>query len=210
MCCYHFYCFYEYACCLGAKSKYGINDPQAIVGVVMKIFTIVINIVVGIAAGAQPVIGYNYGAKKYDRVKKSFYIVLISSIAVGLIATLLFQTIPVQLISIFGANTANKELYFEFGELTIRIYLSLIVFTIVQKITSIFLQSISCPIKSTILSLLRDVVFFVPLTICLPLSMGIVGVLWAAPIADTLSLIFTIIFIIIELKKMSKPKVKIN
>lgn len=194
----------------GAKSKYGINDPQAIVGVVMKIFSIVINIVVGIAAGAQPVIGYNYGAKKYDRVKKSFYIVLISSIIVGLIATVLFQTIPVQLISIFGANTSNKELYLEFGELTIRIYLSLIVFTIVQKITSIFLQSISCPIKSTILSLLRDVIFFVPLTICLPIGMGIVGVLWAAPIADCLSLIFTVIFIVIELKKMGKQKAELN
>lgn len=188
----------------GANSKYGINDPQAIVGVVMKVFTIVINIAVGIAAGAQPVIGYNYGAKEYKRVKKGYYIILISTTIVGLIATILFQSIPRQIVGLFGANTANKDLYYEFGELTTRIYLMLIVFTCIQKVSSIFLQSISSPIKSTLLSLTRDVICFVPLTICLPMALGIEGVLWAAPISDGISMILTVIFIIIEFKKMDK------
>ncbi len=188
----------------GKDSKYGINDPQAIVGVVMKVFTIVINIAVGIAAGAQPVIGYNYGAKLYTRVKKGYYIIIVSTAIVGLIATILFQSIPKQIISIFGANTSNPDLYYEFGVKTVRIYLMLIVITCLQKVSSIFLQSISSPFKSTMLSLTRDVICFVPLTICLPMALGIEGVLWAAPISDGISIMLTVIFILLEFKKMDK------
>jgi len=188
----------------GKDSIYGVNDPQAIVGVVMKVFTIVINIVVGIAAGAQPVIGYNYGAKKYDRVKQGYFIVLISSTVVALIATILFQTIPTQIVGMFGAKTTNPETYFEFGEKTVRIYLMLIVFTCIQKVTSIFLQSISSPVKATVLSLIRDVIIFVPLTILLPIGLGIEGVLWAAPVSDTIAIVFTFILVFLEFKKLEK------
>ena len=190
----------------GRDSKYGVNDPQAIVGVVMKVFTIVINIVVGIAAGAQPVIGYNYGAKKYDRVKQGYFIVLISSTIVALIATILFQTIPTQIVGLFGAKTTNPETYFEFGEKTVRIYLMFIIFTCIQKVSSIFLQSISSPVKATVLSLVRDVITFVPLTICLPMGMGIEGELWAAPISDTIALVITFILVFLEFKKLDKNK----
>lgn len=188
----------------GKDSIYGVNDPQAIVGVVMKVFTIVINIVVGIAAGAQPVIGYNYGAKKYNRVKQGYFIVLISSTVVALIATILFQTIPNQIVGMFGAKTTNPETYFEFGEKTVRIYLMLIVFTCIQKVSSIFLQSISSPVKATVLSLIRDVIIFVPLTILLPIGLGIEGVLWAAPVSDTIAIIFTFILVFLEFKKLEK------
>lgn len=188
----------------GKDSKYGINDPQAIVGVVMKVFTIVINIAVGIAAGAQPVIGYNYGAKLYKRVKKGYYIIVVSIAVVGLIATILFQSIPKQIVSMFGANTSNPDLYYEFGVKTVRIYLMLIAITCLQKGSAIFLQSISAPLKATMLSLTRDVICFVPLTICLPMALGIDGVLWAAPISDGISIILTVIFILLEFKKMDK------
>lgn len=191
----------------GSESKYGINDPQAIVGVVMKIFTIVINIVVGIASGAQPVIGYNYGAKLYKRVKKGYLIILVSTIVVSVIATILFQTIPRQIISIFGSNTSSPENYFEFGEKTVRIYLMLILFTCVEKVTAIFLQSISSPLKASILSVTRDVICFVTFTVTLPLAMGIDGVLWAAPLSDVVGIILTVIFILIEMKKTNKLEV---
>lgn len=190
----------------GATSKYGINDPQAIVGVVMKVFSIVINIAVGIAAGAQPIIGYNYGAKLFSRVKKGLVIILTSSFIVGAIALIIFQIIPTQIVSIFGANTTNKDLYMEFGEYTVRIYLMLIPITCVQKASSIFLQSVSSPIKATLLSLIRDVICFVPLTIALPYGLGMLGILWAAPISDGISLIFAIVFIWLELKDMKKKE----
>lgn len=190
----------------GKDSKYGINDPQAIVGVVMKIFSIVVNIAVGIAAGAQPVIGYNYGAKLYKRVKKGYFIIIVSTAIIGIIATFIFQSIPRSIVGIFGANTSNKDLYFEFGEKTVRIYLMLILFTCLQKVSSIFLQSISSPIKATTLSLIRDVICFVPLTICLPMALGIDGILWAAPFSDSISIIVTAILIYLEFKKMNKQE----
>ena len=188
----------------GAISKYGANDPQAIIGVIMKVFTIFVNISVGISAGAQPIVGYNYGAKEYKRVKKIFKYVVISTLIVGIIATLLFQTIPVQIIKIFGSNSSNPTLYLEFGEKGIRIYLLLIIFTLLQKVTSIFLQSIGSPLKSTILSLIRDVITFVPFTIVLPIFMGLDGVLYAAPCADVFGILFSALFIILEFKKMNK------
>ena len=190
----------------GALSKYGSDDPQAIIGVTMKVFTIFVNIAVGIAAGAQPIVGYNYGANRLDRVKDLYKKILISTIVVGVIATLLFQLAPSFVIGIFGSNSKDPVLYKEFGVLAIRIYLLLIVFTLVQKVTAIFLQSIGKPYKAMILSLIRDVIVFVPATIIMPMLLGIEGILWAAPVADIFGIIFTVIFAAIELKKLKIEK----
>lgn len=191
----------------GLNSKYGSDDPQAIIGVTMKIFTIFVNIAVGIAAGAQPIVGYNYGANKLKRVKDLYKKIVISTIIVGAIATLLFQLAPGFVIQIFGSNSKKPDLYKEFGILSIRIYLLLIIFTLIQKVTAIFLQSIDKPYKAMILSLIRDVIVFVPATIILPMFLGINGILWAAPIADIFGIVFTIIFTIIELKKLKIQKI---
>lgn len=188
----------------GAQSKYGINDPQAIIGVVMKVFTIVVNIAVGIAAGAQPIVGYNYGAGQIKRVKELLKLVLSSTFVVGVIATILFELIPGQILSIFGSNSSNPENYLEFGILAMRIYLGGIIFTLIQKVTSIFLQAIDRPIKATLLSLIRDVVAMVTFTTTLPLGMGLMGVLWAAPISDVFGITFSVIFIVIEIRKLNK------
>lgn len=192
----------------GAMSKYGANDPQAIIGVVMKVFSIFVNIGVGIAAGAQPIIGFNYGAKNYGRVKKTYKYVLISTLCVGLVATILFQTIPSYIIRIFGSNSSNPELYIEFGEKAIRVYLMLIIFTLITKTSSIFLQSIGYALQATLLSLIRDVVSFVPFTVLLPLAMGLDGVLWAAPLADICGIIFAVLFLLLAFKKMKKAESK--
>lgn len=188
----------------GARSKYGINDPQAVIGVVMKVFSIVVNIAVGIAAGSQPIVGYNYGAGRIDRVKELLKYILISTTTLGIIATILFQIIPKQIISIFGSNTANKDLYLEFGVLSIRIYLGFILFTLIQKVTSIFLQAIGSPIKALLLSLIRDVFAMCLFTVILPLKFEIKGVLYAAPLADIFGLLFSILFLILEFRKINK------
>lgn len=187
----------------GALSKYGSDDPQAIIGVSMKVFTIFVNIAVGIAAGAQPIVGFNYGANRLDRVKDLYKKIIISIIIIGVIATLIFELAPEFVIGLFGSNSLNPENYKEFGVLTIRIYLCLIIFTLVEKGTAIFLQSIGKPYKAMILSLTRDVIVFVPATIIMPIFIGIEGVLWAAPIADVIGIILCIIFIIIEMKKLN-------
>ncbi len=187
----------------GLKSKYGAEDPQAIFGIVMKVFTIAVNIAVGIAAGAQPIIGYNYGAEKYDRVKKILGLILVSNLILGIICTILFECIPGPIIKIFGSNSSNKDLYIEFGKLTMRIYLAFIAFTLIQKVTAIYLQATGNAIKATILSLLRDVVAIIPAMCILPIMLGIKGILYASWVSDIISIIVTIIFLIIEFKKLN-------
>ena len=173
----------------GALSKYGADIPITVVGIVMKVFQIVIALVVGIAAGSQPIVGYNYGAKHYSRVKQIFKYMMISEIALGIIATICFEFFPLQIIGLFGSENA---LYNEFAIYAFRIFLSTIILTTVVKSTSIFLQSMGKPVLSLGLSLLRDFILSVPLILILPKMFGIMGPLFSAPIADIITLIVTV------------------
>ncbi len=192
----------------GLESKYGADDPQAIFGIVMKIFTIAVNISVGIAAGAQPIIGYNYGAKRFDRVKKLLYLIIVSNVIIGVIFTILFETIPGPIIRLFGSNSKNPDLYIEFGIKTVRIYLAFICFTLTEKVVAIYLQAVGSPIKATILSLLRDVIILIPAMCILPISMGIEGILYSSWITDIVSIIVTIVFVVLEIKKLSAQSIE--
>lgn len=183
----------------GASSKYGADIPIAVIGICMKVFTIVINIAIGIILGAQPILGYNYGAKQYDRVKKTFKLVIVSTFIIGLISMALFEFCPSVIVKMFGTES---ELYMEFAIKTFRIFLFFIIFTCVIKISSIFFQAVGNPIKASIISLTRDIVCFVPLVIILPRYMGVVGVLYAAPIADLFGMVITIILLVIFFKKL--------
>jgi putative MATE family efflux protein len=174
----------------GTQSKYGADIPLTVVGIVMKVFQIVISIVVGIAVGSQPIAGYNYGAGNMARVKELFRTMLRAEICVGIIATICFECFPLQIIGIFGSGDA---LYQEFAVLTFRIYLSTILLCCIQKCCTIFLQSMGKPVLSTILSLLRDFVLLVPLVLLLPLRWGVVGPLFAAPIADVVAFLVTVL-----------------
>ena len=185
----------------GAMSKYGADIPIAVIGIAMKVFTIVINIVVGIILGAQPILGYNYGAKKLERVKETFRIVLTSTIIVGLISTLVFELCPSFVISLFGAQ---DELYMEFAVLTFRIFLMFVTLTCTIKMCSIFFQAVGKPINAAIVSLARDIIFFVPLVIILPNFMGVTGALWAAPVADVIGILVTIILLSVFFKNLNK------
>ncbi len=189
----------------GAKSEYGADDPIAVIGVTMKVFTIVINIVVGVILGAQPILGYNYGAKKYDRVRETFRIVMTITIIVGIIATLIFELCPQIVISIFGVQSDS---YMKFAVMTFKIFLMLVTCTCSIKVISIFFQAVGQPVKAGIVSLFRDIVFFIPLVIILPGFMGIEGILWAAPIADFMGIIISIILVIIFFKGLGKENVK--
>ncbi|MDD3222641.1 MAG: MATE family efflux transporter [Clostridia bacterium] len=188
----------------GAASKYGADIPLTVVGIVMKVFQIVIAIVVGIAAGSQPIVGYNYGAGKYERVKKIYLTMIKAEIIVGLIATICFEVFPLQITSIFGSEDG---LYNEFAILAFRVYLCTIILCCVQKATSIFLQSLGKPVMSLGLSLLRDFIMSVPLVILLPKAFGVTGALYSAPIADVVAIIAVIIMmakVIKELNRMEK------
>jgi putative MATE family efflux protein len=174
----------------GALSKFGPDIPMTVVGIVMKVFQLVVAFVVGIAAGSQPIIGYNYGAGNMARVRAVLTRMLVAECVVGLVAMFLFQVFPTQIISIFGSGDA---LYQEFAVLAFRIYLGGILLCCIQKSASIFLQSLGKPVMSMVLSLLRDFVLIVPLTLLLPVRFGVVGALYAAPISDILAFVVTVL-----------------
>ena len=165
-----------------------------------KVFGIVISIIIGISCGGQPIVGYNYGAKKYDRVKETYKYIIITDIIVGVIATILFETVPNLIFKMFGYASVS-----EFGLNTFRIYLSFILLTCLTKSTSVFFQSVGEPVKATILSMLRDLVLLVSLSILLPLIFGINMYLWSAPISDAITLIVMFILIIPFMKKLKVP-----
>lgn len=179
----------------GAQSQYGVDIPIAIIGIESKVFTVVINLVVGIVLGCQPVISYNMGARKYDRVKELYRRILICTIVIGLASTLLFELAPRAVVGMFGTptNIPNPDDYWEFGELTFRIFLCLVTFTCTVKMTSIFFQAVGKPIRAVIASMIRDIICFVPLIIALPCFFGIQGILFAAPSADLIAMIVAVV-----------------
>jgi Na+-driven multidrug efflux pump len=183
----------------GPLSKYGADIPLSVVGIVMKVFGIAIAFIVGIAVGGQPIIGYNYGAGNYKRVYATLRRVVIVNALVGLIAMLLFEFCPQIIVRLFGSES---DLYNEFAYLCFRIFLGGILLCCMQKTGSIFLQAIGKPVQSTLLSLSRDVVFLVPAVIIMAVNFGVTGMLWAAPIADVLAFVFTVILIGRELRMM--------
>ena len=191
----------------GATSVYGVNIPIALIGVESKVFTVVINIVVGIVLGCQPIIGYNMGARNYSRLKKLYLYILSSTVIVGLVFTVLFEAAPNAVVSIFGSpdpNQVDPERYWEFGRKLFRIFLMLVTFTSTIKMSSIFFQALGKPVFAIIASLVRDIVCFVPLVCTLPIAMGIDGCLWAAPIADGIAIIVTAVLTILLFKDINK------
>ncbi|MBQ6438356.1 MATE family efflux transporter [bacterium] len=176
----------------GALSKFGSDIPVAVVGIVMKVFSIVLSVTIGVMLGAQPLLGYNYGAGKYQRVKRLYKIVAAISLGGSLAITAVFQLWPDVIINLFGSES---ELYMEFARSTFRIFLLLVSVTCLIKITAIFFQSLGQSRPATLLSLSRDLVSFVPLVLILPHFCGVTGVLWAAPLADIIGLIVMVILL---------------
>ena len=189
----------------GAETKFGSEIPITVLGIVMKISQILNSIIIGIAAGAQPIIGYNYGAEKYDRVKKTLKMVLGYSIIISTIAFILFQTIPDKLISIFGSG---DERYMEFACLAFRIYLLLCICNGIQIPAGIFFQAIGKSGKSAILSLSRQILLLIPTMVLLGNLFGLQGVLYSGPVADGLAFVIAGILLIVEIKNLGKKKIK--
>ena len=196
--------------------KYGALDPvfgqaayaqipMAVVGIVMKVFQIVISIVIGMAAGCIPVVGYNMGAGRQARVKRLFSYLLICEAAVGLIALLVVELLPRRLIGIFGS--ANESIYYtEFAVKAFRIYLCMIVFACLNKATFIFLQAMGRAVASTMLSMIREIVFGVGFALLLPLFFGLDGVLYSMPVSDILTAAVSAVIIASTYKQLSRKQ----
>ena len=174
----------------GSLSEYGADIPLTVFGIVMKVFQIAIAFVIGIAAGSQPIVGFNYGAGHFDRVKEIYKKMMMAEIVIGIIAMVAFEVFPMQIISIFGSESA---LYNQFAVLAFRVYLSTILLCCVQKATSVFLQSLGKTVMSFTLSLTRDIVVNIAVVLILPRYIGLIGTLLSAPIADVVSFVMVVL-----------------
>lgn len=179
----------------GALSPYGSDIPLAVVGVVSKVNALYYGILIGIAQGIQPIIGYNYGAENYQRVKDTLMMAMKIILSIGLVTFIIFQTFPRTIIGIFGHG---DEMYFQFGVRYLRIFLLFTAINGIQLITSNFFTSIGKSSRGIFLSLTRQVIFLLPMIIILPLIFGIDGVVYAGPIADFIAISLSITFLILE------------
>lgn len=186
----------------GAASVYGADIPLAAFVVIMKLFQIVLNVAIGIAAGAQPIVGYNYGARNYGRVQQLLKLIIKWTVIVCVVCTIMFELFPLLFIQMFGAD---GELYTQFAVLCLRIYLSLIIFTCVQKVCAIFLQSIGHAKAAAPLSVLRDVllIFF---SLIVPIFGGVTGIFLAAPISDVIAIAITSVVMVRLWKTLERDK----
>ena len=185
----------------GAKSIYGSEIPIAVAGIVMKINVIFIAIVLGLTQGAQPIAGYNYGARKYTRVREILNLTLKAAFVISIVAFAIFQIFPVQIISVFGSGS---ELYFKYGTKYMKVFLFFIFLNGIQAAITLFLTSIGRAFQGAVLSLVRQIISLLPLLIILPYFMGVDGIMFAFPIADLVAFIVSVIILKKEMKRIPK------
>ena len=200
--------------------KYGALDPvfsrpeysqipMAVIGIVMKFFQIVISIVVGLSASCTPITGFNMGAERYDRVKKLFTLLLTCEAIIGAVAFVIIEIFPADIAKLFGAS-GESVYYTDFTVKCFRTYLCLIVLACVNKAAFIFIQAMGKPWTSTMLSMIREVIFGAGLVILLPIFMGLDGVLLSMPVSDALTFIVSVIVIALIYRELNKNFRSVN
>ncbi|MFR2533832.1 MAG: MATE family efflux transporter [Clostridia bacterium] len=185
----------------GAISKYGSDIPLSALGIVMKVNQIVNSVIIGIAVGAQPILGFNYGAKQYKRVVQTFMKAIQIGAIITIIGTIIFQLCPQIVINLFGQENG---LYNEFAQKSFKIFLMFILLNSFQMISGIFMQAIGKPMKSAIISLSRQILFLIPAMLILSHIGGIEGILFAGPTADGLAFVLAMILVTLEIKQIKK------
>ena len=185
----------------GGLSVYGSDIPIACVGVISKVNQVFMAICIGISQGCQPIWGFNYGAKKYDRVRLAYRYSMIACTAIATVFFLCFQLFPHQIVSIFGTGS---DLYFQFAERYLKIFMFMTFANGIQPMSSGFFTSIGKAKLGIVMSLTRQVLFLLPLIVVFSLIMGIDGVMYAGPIADAAALSLAILFARRELVAMKK------
>ncbi len=176
----------------GARSVYGADIPMAALGITMKTSQLITSIAMGIATGVQPILGYNYGSRQYDRVKQTFKISFGISTAIMVAALVVFQVFPEAIINIFGQESA---LYMEFAVKCFRIYLLACFMIPSGMVIGIFYQAIGKPVPAMVISLSRQIIFLIPAMFILGAIGGIEGLLWSGPVSDMLSGILSILIL---------------
>ncbi|MDL2218733.1 MATE family efflux transporter [Ruminococcaceae bacterium OttesenSCG-928-O06] len=183
----------------GALSPYGSDIPLACVGAISKLAMLFFAFPIGIAQGTQPIVSFNYGARRYDRVKTALRIALTAAGIISVVAFLIFQLFPRQLMSIFGED---DPLYLQFAVRYLRVYMAMTFVNGIQPITSTFFTSIGKARRGMLVSLTRQILFLMPLILLLPMFLGIDGLMYAGPIADAAAATVSALLIIREIRAM--------
>lgn len=187
----------------GALSSYGESIPLACAGIIAKVNQIYMSVVIGLSQGLQPIVSFNYGAKKYNRVKKAYSLAIGYGLVVSIVSFLVFQFLPREIVSIFGSGS---ETYFQFAVQYFRIFLLFTFINCFQPISSNFFTAIGKPKKGIFLSLTRQILFLLPLIVVLPLFLGIDGIMYSGPIADLIAGIVSIIMVYIEFRSIDNTE----
>ena len=177
----------------GAQSVYGADIPLSAFGIVIKVNQIFVSVLIGLAVGAQPIVGYNYGAKNYRRVRRTYVTEIIIATITAFIGWCVFQFAPEYVVRLFGNET---DLYNEFAVRCFRTFLLTLPIVGFQIGSSIFFQAIGKPVIASVLSLSRQILFLIPSVLILSSAMGVIGILWAGPTADSLSTTLTTVFVV--------------
>lgn len=185
----------------GALSVYGAEIPLSALGIVMKVNQILMSVLIGIGIGGQPLLGYNYGAGDYGRVRRVYLMTLIATTLCGLLGLLVFQFFPDSIIALFGSE---NELYNNFARQCFRIFLMTVPFLGLHTSASIFFQATGRPARSIVLTLVQRLLFMVPAVLVLPLFGGLEGLLYTAPLADCLATVTTASFMVPELMRLRR------
>ena len=183
----------------GALSIYGSDIPLAVVGVGSKVNMVFLSIVIGISQGAQPIIGFNYGAAQYSRVKKTYHLAATVATIIAVIAFAGFQIFPRQITALFGSG---DELYEQFAVSYFRVFMFCTFLNGIQPLTANFFTSIGKAPMGIFISMTRQIIFLIPLVLLLPLAFGIEGVMFAGPISDGVAGVLAIILVLRQFKKM--------
>lgn len=190
----------------GLMSEYGADIPVTCFGITMKIVSLMMSMIIGITNATQPIFAYNFGARKYDRVSELVKKAALTTMVVGFIGWIFFQSMPGQIIGIFGQES---ELYNKFGIMCLR-NMTLTVFVMgIPMLAGVYFQSVGKPMRAVILSLSRQIIFLIPIILILPIFIGLPGVMYAYPISDIFSITLSVILFVQELrllKKMSKEQ----
>ena len=185
----------------GSNSVYGSDIPLACAGIISKVNMLFFSFVIGISQGLQPIVSFNFGAQKYDRVKDAYKKAVFVATAISIVAFLCFQFFPRQIIGIFGSGS---EEYLHFAERYFRIFLFFTFLNGIQPVSSNFFTSIGAPKKGIFLSLTRQIIFLLPLLLIFPYLFGIDGVMYTAPIADLAAASVSIVMVVREFKIMAE------
>ena len=185
----------------GAMSQYGADIPVTCFGIVMKVNQIMMSVIIGITNATQPIFSFNFGAAKYDRVRELVKKTVCATFIVGCLGWLVLQNFPSQIISIFGQES---ELYNEFAVMCCKNMTKMIFVMGVPMMAGVYFQAVGKPMQAVLLSLSRQILFTIPLMICLPIFMGVVGIMYAYPLADCFSITLAVILLTVEMKRLHR------